>query len=221
MRITWIGHSCFLLEGAGSEGPARVLTDPFEHGAYGGGVRYLPVTDPADVITVSHAHPDHSFASGVPGKHLVVSAAGKHLARGVEITGVPAFHDTEGGRLRGRVVLFRVVLDGVAVAHLGDLGHPLGPEAVQALSPVDVLLLPVGGNFTIGPKEAKGVAEALAPRLVIPMHFLTPGVDFAIAPVEEFLRGRKDVVRSPLSSVEVGPGSPLSGVLVLTPKNLP
>jgi len=219
MKITWLGHSCFLLEGAG--GGPRVLTDPYEHGAFGGGVRYLPITDPADVVTVSHSHPDHNFVRGVPGRHTAVLTSGSHRAGGVEILGVPAFHDAARGARRGGIVLFRIVLDGVASVHLGDLGHLLEERTVKALSPVDVLLLPVGGNFTVGPEEAGKVAESLSPRLVIPMHFKTPGVDFAIAPVDDFLQPRKDVTRSPLSSVEVFAGAVPPGVIVLTAKNLP
>ncbi len=233
MRITWIGHDCFLLDPSplrraqggqdgNSSGPGpRIITDPYQHGAYDGGVKYLPIADPADVVTVSHAHPDHNFAKGVRGRPEVLSAPGRHSLRGVEILGVPAFHDAVGGRQRGAVVLFRIVLDGVAVVHLGDLGHLPDAGIVSALSPVDVLLLPVGGRpFTVSVEEAGRVMELFSPRLTIPMHYKTAGVDFPVAPVDDFLQGRKGVTRSSSSSVEVTADGGPSGILVLAARNL-
>ncbi len=218
MRVTWIGHSCFLLEGSG----LRILTDPYQHGAYDGGVRYLPVADAADVVTVSHSHPDHHSAAGVPGKPQVISTPGKHAVRGVEIMGVPAFHDAAGGKQRGAVVLFRIVLEGVAVVHLGDLGHLPDAGIVSALSPVNVLLLPVGGRpYTVSVEEAGQVMELFSPRLAIPMHYKTAGIDFPFAPVDDFLRGRAGVTRSASSSVEVTADGGPSGILVLAARNLP
>jgi L-ascorbate metabolism protein UlaG (beta-lactamase superfamily) len=221
VRITWIGHSCFLLEGEGGKGRVRVITDPYQHGAYGGGVRYLPVTDPADAVTVSHSHPDHSFAGGIPGDPVVISTPGRHSLPGVEVLGVPAFHDDALGKKRGQVVLFRILLDRVAVVHLGDLGHLPDDATVKALAPVDVLLLPVGGTFTVGPREAGEVMRLLSPRLTIPMHFSTPGVDFPIAPVDDFLRGRSDLLPPSGCRTVVSEGAVPGGVLVLDARNLP
>ncbi len=224
MKVTYLGHSCFLLEGSpGAGAPAvRVLTDPYQHGAYDGGVKYRPLDREADVVTVSHAHPDHSFASGVPGKPVVVSAAGEHRAGGVAIRGVAAFHDEARGSKRGKVVAFRFELDGWATVHLGDLGHLPDPAMVSALSPVDLLLLPVGGTFTLGPEEAGRAMELLSPRVTIPMHYKTAGVDFPILPVEEFLRGREGVARLASSTLDLAAGAPLPGkIVVLRPALLP
>jgi L-ascorbate metabolism protein UlaG (beta-lactamase superfamily) len=221
MRITWIGHSCFLLDPSTGSGP-RVLTDPYQHGAYDGGVRYLPVAESAEIVTVSHSHPDHDHAAGVPGTPTVISTPGNRWERGVDILGVPAFHDAAGGRQRGAVVVFRIVLGGVAVVHLGDLGHLPDAGMISALSPVDVLLLPVGGRpFTVSVEEAGRVMELFSPRLAIPMHYKTAGVDFPVAPVDDFLRGRAGVTRSASSSVEVDADGGPSGILVLAARNLP
>ena len=154
MTITWLGHSCFLLESGGF----RVLLDPF---------RDVPgladVEAEADAVYCSHGHFDHAYTDRV------------RLTSGREnpftVTEIPTFHDGQGGALRGENTVRRFEAGGVSVVHLGDLGHQLTPEQVQAVSPCDVLLLPVGGTYTIDKQEAKAVAEAVKPRVTIPMHY--------------------------------------------------
>ncbi len=218
MKIRYVGHSCFLL--TTSKG-VRILTDPYQHGAYDGDVRYRPITDTADVVLVSHSHPDHSYAAGVGGRPSVFKDAGSHFSKGINFLGVPMWHDASRGAQRGSVVAFRFEADGIAVAHLGDLGHTPDGAAAAKLRPIDILFMPVGGYFTIGAPEAQAVLDALSPRLVIPMHYKTAGVDFSIETVDPFLKGRKGVRRESVSEVTVEAGAVPVGVLVLTPANLP
>lgn len=185
MKITWLGHSAFLVEA--SDG-TRIITDPFEAGSYGGAVGYPPIRDRADIVTVSHDHADHNAVGCVLGKPDVMRAAEERTIKGITVRGVPSYHDANGGRERGRNTMFVLTVDGVRVAHLGDLGHVLSREDAEALGPIDVLLLPVGGTFTIGAKDAKEVADRIGARVVIPMHYKTDALGFAIDPVDAFLK---------------------------------
>jgi len=184
LKIKYLGHSAFVLT---SDEGKKVLTDPYESGSYGGAVGYKPITEKVDVVTASHEHEDHFCLDGLPEGYEVVKTPGKHDAAGFSISGVKTYHDTSGGKDRGRNIVFTIDVDGMRVCHLGDLGHVLSEEEVAAIGNVDVLLVPVGGHFTIGPREALEVVKALTPAVTIPMHYKTESLDFPIAPVEDFL----------------------------------
>jgi len=181
LKIKWIGHACFLI--TTSDG-VKILTDPFDES-----VPYPFPEEPVDIVTVSHDHFDHNAVARVAGDPEVVRGVGGHTVKGISIWGVPSFHDQKGGRERGRNTIFRLEVDGITLAHFGDLGHVLNAEQQKPLQGVEVALLPVGGHFTIGPKEAVEVIHMLPKlRVVIPMHVKTELIkDWPIAPVEEFL----------------------------------
>jgi L-ascorbate metabolism protein UlaG (beta-lactamase superfamily) len=184
LKIKYLGHSAFLLT---SDDGKKILTDPYESGSYGGAVGYKPITENADVVTASHEHEDHFCPESVPEGCEVVKDPGVTEAAGFTIKGVKTYHDTSGGKERGRNVIFNIEIDGLNICHLGDLGHPLSDKEVEAVGNVDVLLIPVGGHFTIGPKEAVDVMKSLRPSVTIPMHYKTEVLDFPIAPVDDFL----------------------------------
>ena len=217
MRIKYIAHSCFLIEtGAG----IRILTDPYEPGAYDGAVKYSPVSEKADIVLVSHDHADHNWVAGVTGDPVVLNRPGSETINDVQILGVPSYHDTTRGSERGENVVFRVLAEGMSVCHLGDLGHPLDEESAAVIRPVDVLLLPVGGTFAIDAKVAGQVRETLSPKLTIPMHFKTDGVDFPIDPVDSYLVGLDDVTRDGSSELEFSADGVPGGTIVLEPSAL-
>lgn len=218
MKIKYIGHSCFLVT---TDNGTRIVTDPYEPGSYDGAVKYRPVGEDADIVLVSHSHPDHNHLDSVSGSPRVIDQAGTSSADGIDILGVSTYHDTSEGSERGSNIIFRIEADGLTLCHLGDLGHLLDDATAHHLRPVDILMLPVGGFFAIGSEEADPIIEALQPGLVIPMHFKTEGVDFPIAPVDDFLSGREGVVREGSSEVEVTASNLPKGVLVLEPANLP
>lgn len=195
MKLLYLGHACFLLT---TSGGLRILIDPYEPGAFGGAIGYGPIPTRADVVLVTHEHADHNAVQAVPGKpRQVIRGAGTWEVDGVRIRGVSTFHDTRQGRERGPNTVFVIEADGLRIAHVGDLGHVLTPQQVQAIGPVDVLLLPVGGVFTVGPKEAWEVVEQLHPRIVVPMHYKTPKVGFPLEPVESFTKGEERVKQLP------------------------
>ncbi len=218
MKIKFIGHSCFLITtGDGT----RIITDPYEAGCYDGAMKYRPIEDQAEIVLVSHDHPDHCASAEVPGNPRVVDEPGRMSFGAAEISGVQVWHDTSGGAERGRNIIFVIRADGLAVCHMGDIGHSLDRATAQKILPVDVLLLPVGGYFTADEKTVDQIIGVLDPRLVIPMHFKTAGCDFPIAPVDDFLKGRQGVARSGSSQVSLKAGEIPEGILVLEPANLP
>lgn len=181
MKLQWIGHACFRIET--SDGTV-ILTDPYDES-----VPYTAPEGPAHIVTVSHDHFDHNAVARVKGSPAVVRGIGEQTVGGITFRGIPAFHDTKGGRDRGQDVIFKFTVDGVVLAHFGDLGHTLNTEQLKFLGDVELALLPVGGHFTIGAKEAATVVRSLPRlRIVVPMHYRTEAVkDWPIRPVDEFL----------------------------------
>ena len=197
MKVRWLGHAAFLLM---SDQGVRVITDPY---APDERLTYGEIDEAADAVTVSHEHGDHANVSAVGGNPQAVRGAGVTQARGIEFTGVSTFHDAEKGGERGANTLFCFDLDGVRVCHLGDLGHALSEQQVSEVGAIDVLLVPVGGNYTIDASVATETCAALNPRVVIPMHYGTDKCAFPIEDVEPFLRGRANVRRVAGSEIEL------------------
>jgi L-ascorbate metabolism protein UlaG (beta-lactamase superfamily) len=192
MEIKWYGHSSFLLT---TEKGVKIIMDPYEPGAFGGGIMYGPITDKADVVLVSHDHADHNYVTGLRGSPQVIKTAGRHEAKGIIIEGIPSFHDTSSGSERGKNIIFIITADGMRVCHLGDLGHRLSAQEVKEIGQVDCLLIPIGGFYTIDPQEATAVAGQLNPKLIIPMHWKTEKCGFPIEAVDPFLKGKTKVQR--------------------------
>ena len=180
MKIRWYGHACFLIT---SDGGTRVLTDPYDET-----VGYPVPSVEADFVTVSHDHFDHSATGWVKGRPRVVKGPGVHQLGEVSAKGIQTFHDDAGGSKRGLNTVFVFNIDGMAVCHLGDLGQVLTDEQVREIGGVDVLLVPVGGTYTIDAAGAATVVDLLNPRIVIPMHFKTDALSFPLETVEPFLK---------------------------------
>ena len=177
MKIKYFGHSCFYLE---SETGVSILTDPFTKVGY-----ELPSGIQADVVLTSHGHFDHNFVQAVS-TDCVISEAGKMDCFGIKIEGIDSFHDPLQGRLRGKNVIFKFILDGITICHLGDLGEPCNAELLAKIGKIDVLLLPVGGTYTIDAAQAYEYAQNIAPKMVIPMHFKPLDGALDISSADEF-----------------------------------
>jgi L-ascorbate metabolism protein UlaG (beta-lactamase superfamily) len=187
MKFRYLGHSAFLL--TASDG-TRIITDPYEPNAFRGAIRYGAIVGPADFVTVSHDHSDHNYLDGIAGNPQVIYSAGVRQAGAVRVSATPTFHDATEGKDRGENLVFLFEDAGLRVLHCGDLGHVPAPGAI---GPADVLLVPVGGYFTIGPDEAFQVAGLVGARIIIPMHFATGKTKMPIVGVEEFIKGRENV----------------------------
>ncbi len=140
------------------------------------------------------------------GNPKVVRGTGRSKAKGIEFKGIASYHDDAGGRLRGNNIIFCFEVDGIRVCHLGDLGHLLDDKQVKEIGSVDILLIPVGGYYTIDAKAATQVCSQLKPKVIIPMHYKTEKGLPEIAGVDEFLRGKANVTRQDTSQVEFKPG---------------
>jgi L-ascorbate metabolism protein UlaG (beta-lactamase superfamily) len=181
MRISWYGHSCFRL----SSRSGTVVTDP-----YGKGIGYKLPRLRADIVAVSHDHPDHNNVKAVKGKPKIISGPGEYEIKGIFVIGIPTFHDSRGGKLRGRNTVYLFDWEGLTVCHLGDLGHVPTQAQLEDLGDVDVLLIPVGGVTTIDAAKASEVIALLEPRIVIPMHYKTKALqDSKLRSVDQFLKG--------------------------------
>ena len=179
MEITWLGHSCFSIKEKGKV----LVTDP-----YSPDLGYAPLKISADVVTISHFHPGHSYIEGIDNNPKQITTPGEFEIGGLFATGVSTFHDSENGSVRGRNTVFLVELGNMVLCHLGDLGHRLTPQLLEELGSVDVLFLPVGGGSTISVNLAVETVRALDPRIVIPMHYQTPVLKRDLETVDVFLK---------------------------------
>jgi L-ascorbate metabolism protein UlaG (beta-lactamase superfamily) len=192
MKIKWYGHAAFLIT---SDEGTKIIIDPYEPGAFGGQLSYGKIRDQADIVLTSHDHADHNYTQDLPGTPQVVKGSGSKVLKGIAIKGVSTYHDPSKGSERGANTIFTIKINNIHICHLGDLGHLLSDKELAEIGPVDILLIPVGGFFTIDPKEATRVAEQIKPRILIPMHFKTGKCGFSIAPVDDFLKGKANVRR--------------------------
>ncbi len=197
MKITWLGHAAFLLETQG----LKIVTDPYDHND--DRIGYGPITIPVDIVTISHDHADHNYAKDLRGNPQPVKGSGTFDVKGITFTGIETHHDSTTGSQRGGNTIFVIRAEGMNLCHAGDLGHTLSGDKIEAIGPVDILLIPVGGFYTIDAAEATKVMEDLNPKLVIPMHFKTGVLDFPITGVDAFLEGKSNVRRQGSSEIEV------------------
>ena len=181
MKLRWLGHACFLLEE--STGTA-IITDPYDERLTG----FEMPQAKADVVTCSHNHADHNYVKGVKGSPKVINSPGLYEFNGVNITSIPSYHDSESGKLRGKNLIFKFRMDGIDVCHLGDIGQDITPELADAIMPVNILLIPVGGTYTIDADQAYEYVSTLMPDVVIPMHYKTPDSILDIDRLDSFLR---------------------------------
>ena len=188
--IKYEGHACFLMT---TDAGLRIMVDPYDTGAFGGSFGYGAITDPADVVLITHEHRDHNGAGGIPGSPVVLRKTG--TVEGISFQTVEAPHGRPDGQDRGNIRIFAWEADGLRWCHLGDLGVPLTAGQVEDIGPVDVLFVPVGGHFTLDAAGAHQVAEQVQARVSIPMHYRTERTIFPIAGVEEFLAGAERVLQ--------------------------
>jgi len=185
-----------------STATTRIMTDPFNEK-----VGYLLPEDAPDYVTVSHEHYDHSSVGLVHGTPHVKRTPELEKLGDVLTYGVESHHDTEGGTKRGKNMVFVFEHEGMRLAHLGDLGHPLSASQLEELGQIDVLLIPVGGVYTIDAQGACQVVKQLAPRLIVPMHYKTRDLAFALGEVQEFCGGFSNAVFSGQCTLNITPAT--------------
>lgn len=193
MKLTWHGHSCFAVETGGY----TVVFDPYADGSVPG---YPPLRLAADAVFCSHGHADHNARQ-------VVSLSGRDCPLRVDT--IASFHDDKLGLLRGRNTIHILEAEGLRIAHLGDLGHMLKGEKLEALKGLDALLIPVGGYYTIDAQTAKALADTLGARVVIPMHYRWEDKAYdVITEVTPFADLCDDVIRYDTNAIDITPETP-------------
>ncbi len=181
MDILWHGQAFFRLKGKN----VMIAIDPYDPEAIG---LKLPKETQADAVLKTHDHKDHSNLSAITGEPIQITGPGEYEVKGAAITGIGVFHDNVNGAERGKNTIYNIEIDGLNIVHLGDLGHLLTESQIQELGTIDILLIPVGGVYTIDAKLASEVVAQLEPRIVIPMHYLLPGLKAELEPVDNFLK---------------------------------
>lgn len=194
VKLRWFGHACFRISG-----DLTVVIDPFHEKDVG----YPTPRTHADVVLITHDHFDHNRVDVIEGGFETIRAPGVYEVKGVTFRGIPSYHDSSHGRVRGGNTIYVFEMNGIKFCHLGDLGERLSNEKIKEIGDVDVLMIPVGGHFTIGPEEASEMVEKISPRITVPMHYKTPVIDFPIRPVDDFLRGKENVRRFSENEVEI------------------
>ncbi len=177
--IRWHGHSCFEIDSG-----VQVIVDP--HNGRSIGLR--PPRLKADIVLVTHDHFDHNAVHVVSGNPKTIKEVGTYNIQGLKIVGITAYHDTEQGAKRGKITMFKIQSEGISILHMGDIGHIPTSKMVDEIGKVDILMLPIGGTYTIGPSEAKKTAEIIRPKVIIPMHYKLPGLSLALQPVDNFTK---------------------------------
>ena len=204
MTLTWIGHSCFKLE----KDDFSVIFDPYRDGSVPG---LDPVRESANLVLSSHGHGDHDAVENI---QVTNSRDNPFL-----ITEIPSWHDDAQGTLRGKNTI-RILDDGIfRIAHMGDIGDVLTAGQIEKIGKIDVMLLPVGGFFTVDADHAKAIVDQIRPRTIIPMHFRGDGFGFdVIETAEPFLALFEHSQKLGQSTVEISNHTP-SGIIILQPKN--
>jgi L-ascorbate metabolism protein UlaG (beta-lactamase superfamily) len=180
MEIAYLGHSSFKLKGKN----LSIVIDPYDSEKVG---LKFPKTD-ADIVTISHDHFDHNKVENVTDVRKVITRPGEYEMNGVSIIGVSSFHDNQKGELRGKNTIYVYEIDGFRIAHLGDLGHTLLEKQLEEIGSIDVLLIPVGGYYTIDSAAAVEVAQSIEPRIIIPMHYNENNRNENLEPVDAFVK---------------------------------
>jgi L-ascorbate metabolism protein UlaG (beta-lactamase superfamily) len=181
MVITWYGQSCFKVQ----SGDTILVTDPFDKG-----IGLTPPRGQANIVTVSHQHFDHNnleaLAASAP---FVIDGPGEYEVKGVNVTGLLTYHDQKEGKERGLNTAYVIEMEGIKICHLGDIGQAkLDNSQVEIIDGIDILMIPVGGIYTVNGEEAADLISQIEPKIVIPMHYKIPGLAIKLEGLEEFLK---------------------------------
>lgn len=183
MIIQWIGQSCFKIQSKNNGSEVTIVTDPYDEKT---GPKMPKIQ--ADIVTISHDHHDHNNLDAIKGEPFIVNTPGEYETKEILIYGIPSQHDDKKGEGRGNNIIYKIVSEELHIAHLGDLGHILNDEQLEKIGNVDILMIPIGGNYTIDSKKAIEIISQIEPRIVIPMHYKMPGFTSDIATADEFIK---------------------------------
>ena len=180
MVITWLGQACFRIQ----SGDLTVVVDPFS--------KEIGLTPPrfrADVVAVTHSHFDHSNAEALTGEPFLITGPGEYETKGIYVRGIETYHDESEGRERGMNTMYVIEVEDIRILHMGDFGErEMRPSTLEEVGDIDVLMIPVGGVYTIDAEAAARIVKQVEPKITIPMHYKVPGLKPPLEGVESFLK---------------------------------
>jgi len=184
MEIIWHGHSFFEIKSKENKNQIKTAIDPFSPE-----IGLKPPRVEADILLISHDHSDHNYKSIISGNYFLIDIPGEYEIKGVFVKAIKSFHDKSEGKERGENLIFVIETEDLRVCHLGDFGQKeLNEKQMEEIGGIDILLIPVGGVYTIGAKEALKILEQLEPKVIIPMHYSLPKLKIKLDPVDKFLK---------------------------------
>ena len=185
MTIIWHGQSLFeITTSRGKNNQVNIVIDPFSQEV---GLR-LPKLEP-NIVLSTNEHYDHNNVKAVGGNYFLIEGPGEYEIREIFIQGIPAFHDDLQGKERGKTTIFTIEAEELRLCHLGDLGQKeLTPDQLEKIGEIDILMIPIGGNYTISGKEAVKIMSQIEPKIIIPMHYALPKLKVKLEGVEKFLK---------------------------------
>ena len=185
MQITWYGQSFFrILTQEGKNNQVNLVIDPFNEKI---GLKTPPLE--ADILLVTHHHYNHNNVKAIKGGAFLIEGPGEYEIKNVFVEGIPSFHDSSQGKERGKNTIYTIESEDLRLCHLGDLGQrELNSEQLERMGNIDILMIPIGGVYTISAKEASKIISQLEPKIVIPMHYLVPKLKIKLEGLNKFLK---------------------------------
>ena len=185
MQIIWHGQSCFQITSShGKNSQVNIVIDPFDETI---GLR-VPQLE-ANILLITHSHHDHNNIKAVSGGPVLISGPGEYEVKEVFIQGIPSFHDSSLGKERGQNTIYTIETEEIRLCHLGDLGQKeLTSEQIEKIGEVDILMIPIGGIYTISAKEVVKVMSQIEPSIIIPMHYQIPKLKLKLDGLDKFLK---------------------------------
>ena len=220
MQIVWKGQACFsIVITRGKQEQVKILIDPFEDSV---GLKLPP--QEANIVLVTHGHFDHNNVKAVKGDPFIIDSPGEYEVKSVFVQGIAGFHDDVQGKERGLNTIYTIIAEGITLCHMGDFGQKeLTPEQVEKIGNVDVLMIPVGGTYTINGKEAGKIISQIEPKIIIPMHYALPKLKPNLDKVEEFLhvmgkKGLEPQAKLSLKAKDVAGETKEAEIVVMRPQ---
>jgi len=185
MNINWHGQSCFQIFSAqGKDNHVSIVIDPFDEST---GLK-LPKLQ-ADIVLVTHEHSDHNNVKAVSGEPFIIKGPGEYDIKKVFIQGISGYHDNVQGTQRGSITIYTIETEEMRLCHLSDLGQKeLTSSQLDKIGDIDILMIPIGGIYTIDAAEAVKVMAQIEPRVIIPMHYKIPKLKIKLDDIDKFLK---------------------------------
>lgn len=200
MDIIWHGQACFEIRIPSNQVEKKIIViDPFSDS-----IGLKPPSLTADILLVTHQHPDHNNVKAVKGTPFLIEGPGEYEVKGVFVQGIVASHGAWQKEELGKNTIYTIEAEDIRLCHLGDLNQKeLSPEQLEAIGGIDILMIPVGGTYTIDGSTAQKIVNQIEPKIVIPMHYKLPLLNVKLDGVEGFLKVMGQEATEPQPSLKI------------------